>query len=161
MANRPCGCGERGRHKPTCNLAGVTKPKVIREPRTCGCGESGRHKPTCSLTTTLKPVADEYEGKTDIKSLVHSAYGKPPTLTWYPNREHQRTVENRIIRLVGRYRSFYLNTLSVYTGELETWYIDGGNWAHVNDKLIGHIKNCLEFLDGRQPMWYNMNEVRQ
>ena len=42
--------------------------------------------------------------------------------------------------------------------EEETWFIDGGNWASKKDLSgynipIGHIKNCLEFLNGRQPKW--------
>ena len=156
MGNRPCGCGERGRRKPTCNLAGVVKPKVKREPRTCGCGERGRHKPICSLSDRVKPTINEYEGKTDMKSLYYSAYGKPPTLTWYPNKERQKTVENRIIKLVKRYKAFYLITNSLDTGEEETWYVDGGNWVHKKDshEPIGHIKNCLDFLHGLRPMWY-------
>ena len=152
---RPCGCGERGRHKPTCNLAGIVKPKVKKEPRTCGCGERGRHKPTCTLSSTVESVKDEYEGKTDSQSLYYSGYGKPPTLTWYPNRERQRTVENRIVKLVGRYKSFYLNTTSLDSNQEEMWYIDGGNWASCNDQSVGHIKNCLEFLQGSKPLWYN------
>ena len=147
---RPCGCGERGRHKPTCNLVGTVKSKVKIEPRTCGCGERGRHKPDCSLSIRVEPKVNEYEGKTDVQSLYYSAYGKPPTLTWYPNKQRQRTIENRITKLVKRYKAFYLNTLSLETGENEHWYIDGGNWVYNNDtkKLIGHVKNCIEFLSG-------------
>ena len=152
---RLCGCGERGRHKPTCNLAGVTKSIVKREPRTCGCGKRGRHKPTCTLSIMVKPVIDEYEGKTDLQSLYYSGYGQPPILTWYPNKEYQRTIENRIIRLVRRYKAFRLNTTSLDGNQEETWYVDAGNWASVNGKMIGHIKNCLEFLQGSKPLWYN------
>ena len=155
MAKRPCGCGERGRHKPTCNLAGITKPKVNREPRTCGCGERGRHKPTCTLSSTVESVKDEYEGKTDMQSLYYSAYGKPPTLTWYPNKERQATVENRIIRLVKRYKAFYLNTTSLDNNKEETWFIDGGNWVSSDNQFIGRVNNCLEFLNGNHPMWYH------
>ena len=150
---RPCGCGERGRHKPICNLAGVTKPKVKREPRTCGCGERGRHKPTCTLSSTVESVTDVYEDKTDLESLVYSAYGKPPHLEWYPDKERQKTVENKIIKLVKRKKPFYLMTNSLATGEKELWYIDAGNWASTNGIFVGHINNCLEFLQGRHPLW--------
>ena len=152
---RPCGCGERGRHKPTCNLVGVTKPIVKRESRTCGCGERGRHRPECSLGEGAKFIVNEYAGKTDTESLYYSGYGKPPTLTWYPNRERQRTIENRILKLVRRYKAFYLNTTSLDGNQEETWYIDGGNWVSINNEFIGHIKNCLEFLQGSKPLWYN------
>ena len=152
---RPCGCGERGRHKPTCNLVGISKPIVKKEPRTCGCGIRGRHKPTCSLSDRAVPIVNEYEGKTDIHSLYYAAYGKPPTLSWYPNKERQRTVENRITKLVRRYKPFYLNTTSLDNVQEETWYIDGGNWVSCDDQFIGHVNNCLEFLDGNHPMWYN------
>ena len=151
---RPCGCGERGRHKPTCNLAGIVKPKVKREPRTCGCGERGRHKPTCTLSSMPKDVINEYADRTDLQGLYYAAYGKPPTLTWYPNRKRQRTVENRIIRLVRRYKAFYLNTISLDGNQEETWYVDGGNWVSCNNQFVGHIKNCLEFLDSNKSMWY-------
>ena len=152
---RPCGCGERGRHKPTCNLAGITKPKVKREPRTCGCGERGRHKPTCTLSSMPTDVINEYAGRTDMQGLYYAAYGKPPTLTWHPNRERQRTVENRIIKLVRRYKPFNLNTTSLDGNQEETWYVDGGNWVSCDNQFIGHVNNCLEFLDGNHPMWYN------
>ena len=154
---RPCGCGERGRHKPTCNLAGITKPIVMKEPRTCGCGERGRHKPTCTLSSMPKDVVNEYAGRTDMQGLYYAAYGKPPTLTWYPNKERQRTVENRIIKLVRRYKPFYLNTTSLDNVQEETWYIDAGNWVSCGHRLIGHVNNCLEFLDGNNPMWYNQH----
>ena len=123
--------------------------------RTCGCWERGRHKPECSLSNKYVPIVNEYEGKTDINSIYYSAYGKPPTLTWYPDKERQRTVENRIVKLIRRFKPFYLNTKSLDTGEEETWYIDGGNWAWSNNKLVGHIKNCLKFLNGSKPLWYN------
>jgi len=103
----------------------------------------------------VEPVIDKYESNPDTtQSMYYSAYGKPPILTWYPNREHQRTVENRIIKLVRRHKAFYLNTISLHGNQEETWYVDGGNWASANEKLIGHVKNCLEFLEGRKPMWY-------
>ncbi len=50
---------------------------------------------------------NEYEGKTDINSIYYSAYGKPPTLTWYPDKERQRTVENRIVKLIRRFLYTY------------------------------------------------------
>ncbi len=130
--------------------------------RECGCEDRGRHQRTCikHIDKQKIPIVNEYEGKTDINSLYYAAYGKPPSLSWYPNKERQRTVERRIEKLVRRYKAFYLTTTSVDDDlqEEEVWYIDGGNWASKIDangynKLVGHIKNCLEFLDGRHPKW--------
>jgi len=142
---RPCGCGERGRHRPICNLAGISKPKVIKEPRTCGCSQRGRHKPTCELSHVRIIDEDVYRGVTDIHELYTIAYGEKPHLTWYPNKAKQRTIENRIAKLVKKYKPFYVIT------EDETWYVDGGNWVTVVNGLregtpIGHVKNCMEFL---------------
>ena len=72
---RPCGCGERGRHKSTCNKIGIKIIKEKKRPRNCGCGERGRHKPECSLSNKPIPIVDEYEGKMDLQSLYYSAYG--------------------------------------------------------------------------------------
>lgn len=133
--------------------------------RNCGCEDRGRHKRTClkHIDKHNIPIDKEPESFIEDKSLNElyvNAYGKPPSLSWYPNKERQRTVERRIEKLVRRYKAFYLTTTSI--DELaetdETWFIDGGNWASKTDSngynvLVGHIKNCLEFLDGNQPKW--------
>ena len=133
--------------------------------RECGCEDRGRHQRTCIKHVERKKketvlVAEEFSGNGDINELYIAAYGKPPQLSWYPNKPRQKTVERRIEKLVRRYKAFYLTTTSIDEPieTEETWYIDGGNWASKTDsngynKLIGHIKNCLEFLDGRRPMW--------
>ena len=152
---RICGCGKRGRHKPTCAEANKTTTVVKKAPtlpRSCGCGARGKHKLECILSNKSVSI---YEGPTDIHSLVIYGYGIPPHLYWYPHKDRQKTIENRLIRLVRRYKAFYLNTTSLDNNQEETWYIDGGNWVSVNNEFIGHIKNCLEFLDGNSPMWYN------
>jgi len=161
MTKRPCGCGERGRHKITCTLRDVSKPGYAKVIRTCGCSPQGRHKRTCSLSNVIDIPDDMYDGITDVQTLVHIGYGKPPNVSWYPNRERQQTIENRIAILVKRYKPFYLTTTSLDTDEEETWYIDAGNYAVVSKGLrkgiaVGHIKNCLEFLQGRRPLWYNI-----
>ena len=54
---RTCGCGKRGRHKPTCAEANQTVTVIKKTPsipRSCGCGARGRHKPTCE--TLIKTV---------------------------------------------------------------------------------------------------------
>ena len=96
----------------------------------------------------------------DIEKYYTEAYGKPPKLVWYPNKKRQLTVERRIKSLVKRKKAFYLTTTSLDqdSNEEETWYVDSGNWAHKKDSneyniLVGHIKNCLEFLGGRKPLW--------
>ena len=95
-----------------------------------------------------------------VHKLFVQYYGEPPKLSWYPHKTRQKTVENRIKRLVNKFKSFYLTTTSLDKGseEEETWYVDSGNWAHKKDSneyniLVGHIKNCLEFLGGRKPLW--------
>ena len=153
MNKRNCGCGERGRHKPTCINAGKVLSVIKKPPRNCGCGERGRHKPTCKLSTTVKKSGNPYKGKTTASSLYHAGYGKPPHLEWYPDKAKQKTVENRISRLVKRYRAFYLTTKSIDkdSNKTEVWFIDGGNWVSIDGKLIGHVKKCLPFLRGYNP----------
>ena len=151
---RTCGCGKRGRHKPTCIES--TKPKLVIEkavtlPRSCGCGARGRHKKECSLIPE----------PTNITELYYDAYGKPPQVTWFRNKSRQTTIERRIKSLVRRYKAFYL---TIADGD-EVWYIDGGNWAHQiydNNKynLIGHIKNLIPFLGGKRPIaWGEWNKT--
>ena len=130
--------------------------------RNCGCADRGRHQRTCVKHTERKDneIEPMYSKDGNLQELYIQAYGKPPHLSWYPNKGRQKTVEHRIKNLVRRYKSFYLTTTSVDDDlqEEETWYIDGGNWASKTDSngyniLIGHGKNCLEFLGGRQPKW--------
>ena len=37
-------------------------------------------------------------------------YGKRPTLKWTPTKKRQATVERRIVRLLKRYKSFFIDT---------------------------------------------------
>ena len=133
--------------------------------RECGCEDRGRHQRTCSRHIERKekeaiPLEKEYPQGASVDELYNIGYGRPPHLSWYPNKPRQKTVERRIEKLVRRYRSFYLTTMSV-DGDLEeeeTWYIDGGNWASKTgsngyNKVVGHIKNCLVFLGGMKPKW--------
>ena len=134
--------------------------------RECGCEDRGRHKITCLKHIDRKEkeivltIKEDFSNANSIEELYFAAYGKPPHISWYPNKTRQRTVERRIEKLVRRYKAFYLTTSSVDSPleEEEMWYVDGGNWVSKIDsngynKLVGHIKNCLEFLDGRQPIW--------
>ena len=163
---RTCGCGERGRHKPTCNLVTIVNPKIKREARTCGCGERGRHKKECTSRPPEILTPKNIEPKCtrtslDTETLYYKAYGKPPQITWFRSKSRQTTVETRIKKLVKRYKAFYLSIAD----ENEVWYIDGGNWAfriHGNKKynLIGHIKNIIPFLGGKHPIaWGDWNKV--
>ena len=100
------------------------------------------------------------EERAFMHKLYVQAYGEPPRLSWYPNKTRQKTVENSIKRLVSKFKAFYLTTTSLDkdSDAEETWYVDGGNWVHKKDigeynKLVGHVKNCLEFLGGRRPLW--------
>lgn len=134
--------------------------------RDCGCEDRGRHKRTCLKHIERKEKEDvstekkHLEDGANLYELYIAGYGEPPYLSWYPNKDRQRTVERRIEGLVGRYKAFYLTTSSLDnpSEEDETWYVSGGAWASKKDSdgyniLVGHIKNCLEFLDGRQPKW--------
>jgi len=125
--------------------------------RDCGCEDRGRHKRTCVKHVERKEQESvlpeiKYPENGDMRELYIAAYGKPMHLSWYPNKDKQRTVERKIERLVRRYKAFYLTTSSLdnLSEEEETWYIDGGNWASKKDSngyniLVGHIKNCLEY----------------
>ena len=137
--------------------------------RKCGCDDRGRHKRTCQLHIQRKQeegivdVQIPYDGEdTDehLSYLFVQAYGKPPHLEWFPNKIRQATIEKRITNYVKRFKPFYLTTTTMDkdSDEVETWYIDGGNWAYKKGSneyniLVGHIKNCLEFVNGRQPKW--------
>lgn len=74
-----------------------------------------------------------------------------------------KTAERKVVSLIRRNKSFYLEAYSIEDGKTkETWYVDGGGWVSkrgelqdVQYKHIGHIKNLLKFLDGNQPMWYD------
>jgi len=163
---RTCGCGKRGRHKPTCSETGKPNPvieKSISLPRSCGCGTRGRHKKECALrpSTPTKDIVHEktLESK-NLHKLYIQGYGKPPHLTWFRNKSRQVTVERRIGNLVRRYKAFYLKTAD----EDEFWFIDGGNWtskisSEGKYNSIGHIKNILPFLNGARPMiWGDWNK---
>ena len=165
---RTCGCGKRGRHKPTCSETGkptqVIKKSIVPS-RSCGCGTRGRHKKECALRQLDKTIQIIPELNSESKSLYElyiSGYGKPPSLSWYPNKTRQRTVERRIGKLVSRYKAFYLTTITTSSldnpsAEKETWFIDGGNWiskmsSEGKYNLVGHVKNVLPFLQGSNPI---------
>ena len=125
--------------------------------RTCGCGERGRHKKDC-VNRAIEPQ----QTKKGLQALYYEGYGKPPKITWYRSKSRQATVERRITSLVRRYKSFYLTIADAG----EVWYIDGGNWATQqkpeNNKLIGHVKNLLPFLNGKRPVkWGDWNKLEE
>ena len=102
-----------------------------------------------------------------IEKLYTEGYGKPPKLLWYPDKKRQTTTEHKIRSLVKRKKAFYLTTTSLDqdSKEEETWYIDGGNWASKKSGgeyniVVGHIKNCLEFLGGTRPLWQKTRRIK-
>ena len=122
--------------------------------RTCGCGPKGRHRKECT--------SNDVQGTSSLQQLYVEAYGKPPNIIWERNKKRQATVERRIKSLVRRLKPFYL-TVADYD---ELWYIDGGNWATQQkpeyNKLIGHVKNLLPFLDGKRPVkWGDWNKLEE
>ena len=86
----------------------------------------------------------------ELTTYYEEAYGKRPTLKWTPTKKRQATVERRIVRLLKRYKSFF---------------IDGGNWVHLQinnneyNKIIGHANNVLPFIRGKRNIpWGSWNE---
>ena len=84
-----------------------------------------------------------------------------PTLQWYPHKKRQKGVEKRIRSLLRRRKAFYLETTD-FEGNNTIWSVSGFGWASDKsgnpdndlwDHTIGHINNCLEFLDGPQRLW--------
>ena len=86
-----------------------------------------------------------------------------PTLEWFPHKKRQKGIEKRILSLLRRRKSFYLETID-FEGKPITWLVD--SWGWVSDKTenpnndfydhtVGHIKNCLEFLGGSRRLWDN------
>ena len=100
-----------------------------------------------------------------------------PTLQWYPHKKRQKGVEKlmehinneinvigvekRIRSLLRRRKAFYLETTD-FEGNNTIWSVSGFGWASDKsgnpdndlwDHTIGHINNCLEFLDGPQSLW--------
>jgi len=104
---RPCGCGDRGRHKFTCDVMGVPEPVIIREPRTCGCQAKGRHKKECGTVSAVPIPMDDEGWGIGGDSDDEEAEWIRPTLTWLPDKKRQKTVERRIRSLMRRRRSFY------------------------------------------------------
>lgn len=81
--------------------------------------------------------------------FFEEAYGKRPTVKWSPHKSRQSTIEKRMLRLLKRFKSFYVDT-----GE-EILFVDGGNWVHKANEdglykkgLIGHAKNIFPFTRG-------------
>ena len=113
--------------------------------RDCGCEDRGRHKRTCLKHIERKEKEDvpveEYPQGASLHELYIAGYGKLPYLSWYPNRDRQRTVERRIEKLVHRYKAFYLTTSSLddLSEEEEIWFIDGGNWVSKKDSNVYNI----------------------
>ena len=74
-----------------------------------------------------------------------------------------KAVESRIRNLLRRNKPFYLTTVSIEDGKtIEEWFVSSGGWVYISDPLtgiykdaLGHIKNCLLFLNGNNPIWYD------
>ena len=68
-----------------------------------------------------------------------------------------KTAERRIRSLLKRRKPFFLTTLNVEDNQTEeVWFVDSRGWVSMNESIgLVHIKNCLEFLGGPQPIWYD------
>ena len=90
-----------------------------------------------------------------LSTFYKEAYGEPPKLKCFTTKSRQVTNEKRITSLVDRKKPFYITI-----DDNEEWFVDGGNWCHLTkDSLtIGHIKNILPFLRGKNPIeWGSWN----
>ena len=94
----------------------------------------------------------------DFLKYYEEAYGKRPTLKWSPTKTRQATVEKRILRLLKRYKAFFIDTNE------EVLFIDAGNWVHLQtnvgkyNKIIGHANNVLPFIKGAKNIeWGSWN----
>ena len=90
-----------------------------------------------------------------LSTFYKEAYGEPPKLKWFTTKSRQVTIEKRITSLVDRKKPFYITI-----DDNEEWFVDGGNWCHIkkgkNHALtIGHVKNILPFLRGKNPIEWN------
>ena len=128
--------------------------EIIKQaiPRDIGANDSNIGISILDVTETIRPRAI-------------------PVLTYYINRSRTKGIEKRIASLVSRHKSFYLITDVLV--EQSDYFIDSGGWAFAKllidnkyDKLIGHVKNLLPFLDGPHPVWeqkrsYQRHSVRR
>ena len=70
----------------------------------------------------------------------------PVHITWIPGKKRQKTVQKRILRLLKRFKAFYLNT------DEDLFFVDGGAWVYKKqednkyNKLISHAKNFFPFI---------------
>ena len=94
-------------------------------------------------------------GKSDITGVEK----RLPLIEYNPKRKRTKTVERRIHSYLRRNIAFVIKT-SILTSE-DTWFVDSGGWVSQHEsetlqgkgRLLGHIKNCLPFFEGPQPIW--------
>ena len=161
MADRPCGCGARGRHKPTCALANTVavKEKTVVQARTCECSTRGRHSKNC-ITLQVDDIEEPITNDPNVYMLyLHEKYyGKIPHLSWVFNKDRQVTTEKRIASLLKKNKPLHLQVVTV-DGQKEDWYIDSGNHVSLKNEdgkykdLIGNAYNVLPFLTKRVTVW--------
>ena len=86
----------------------------------------------------------------------------PPEVKYNPNHKRTKGAEKRIRSFLRRKKTFLLHTVSVEDNKTkETWHVDSGGWASVTNKSLGHLVNCLEFLGGSQPIWYDPTRLEK
>ena len=125
MLNRPCGCGARGRHKPTCILS--TNNNDVKESKEVDSFFGGG-VPFDGLTREVyeKRKREEYE-----KSLPH--------IHWSSKKTRQTTVENRIKNLAKRRKTFFLTVDEKYD-----WIVVSGvnvSWTREATEMYGYEKS--------------------
>ena len=96
-------------------------------------------------------------------------YVEYPVLTYKKHYARTKTVERKIRSLLRRGKPFILNT-NILTGD-DIWFVDSWGWVAIHPEACeeskeiweekmdlrysNHIKNCLPFLRGSQPIWGN------
>lgn len=100
-----------------------------------------------------------------MTTYIEDKVAEVPILTLLGKRT--KTVQKKIKSNLKRHKPFFLTTMSLDNLNKETWFIDSWGWASVKtengkyNRLIGHINNCLEFLDGPKPRWYDPNRIEK
>jgi hypothetical protein len=84
---------------------------------------------------------------------ISSFLPDPVHITWIPGKKRQKTVQKRILRLLKRFKAFYLNTKEDF------FFVDGGAWVYKKredgkyNKLVMHAKKFFPFIQSNVKSW--------
>tara|TARA_R110000824_G_scaffold301574_1_gene489562 strand:- start:485 stop:886 length:402 start_codon:yes stop_codon:yes gene_type:complete len=80
-----------------------------------------------------------------------------PVLIYDVNSNRTKGIEKRLVSLINRHKSFYIQTNIL--PDTNQYFIDSGGWVFSKsdvefyDTLVCHVKNLLPFLGGNNPVW--------